>query len=98
VDWTSVGHVGLVETANSPSNQLGFGTEVLAVNFIRNGGPFSITGVAMEGGYLAARRTLLHCADLMDGMGRWKSRTFSQILHIMSDDLTDVDVADSDES
>lgn len=98
VDWTTVGHVGLVETASSPSNQLGFSTEAPVVNFIRNGGPFSITGVAMEGGYLAARRTLLHCADLMDGMGRWKSRTFSQILHIMSDDLTDVDVADSDDS
>jgi len=98
VDWAGVGHVGLMDNANSPSTQLGFGSEGPAVNFIRNGGPFSITGVTLEGGYLAARRTLLHCADLMDGMGRWKSRTFSQILHIMSDDLTDVDVADSDES
>ncbi|KAF2467457.1 uncharacterized protein BDR25DRAFT_291862 [Lindgomyces ingoldianus] len=97
VDWTCIGHVGLMETPASPSNSLGF-SEGTAVSFIRNGGSFSITGIAMEGGYLAARRTLLHCADLMDGMGRWKSRTFSQILHIMSDDLTDVDVADSDES
>ncbi|KAF2199958.1 hypothetical protein GQ43DRAFT_96793 [Delitschia confertaspora ATCC 74209] len=98
VDWTRIGHVGLTETINSPATQLGFGTEDPAVSFIRHSGPFSITGVALEGGYLAARRTLLHCADLMDGMGRWKSRTFSQILHIMSDDLTDVDMVDSDES
>jgi hypothetical protein len=97
VDWTHVGHVGLMDSPNSPGAQLGFGDGTV-VNFIRNGGPFSITGIALEGGYLAARRTLLHCADLMDGMGRWKSRTFSQILHIMSDDLTDVDVADSDEA
>ncbi|ORY05702.1 hypothetical protein BCR34DRAFT_490720 [Clohesyomyces aquaticus] len=97
VDWTCIGHVGLMETPASPSNSLGFG-EGTPATFIRNGGSFSITGIGMEGGYLAARRTLLHCADLMEGMGRWKSRTFSQILHIMSDDLTDLDVVDSDES
>jgi hypothetical protein len=97
VDWTLVGHVGLMDTPTSPGAQLGFGDGTI-VNFIRNGGPFSITGIALEGGYLAARRTLLHCADLMDGMGRWKSRTFSQILHIMSDDLTDIDIQDSDEA
>jgi hypothetical protein len=97
VDWTSVGHIGLTDTYNSPDDRLGFRDDTI-VDFIRNGGPFSITGIALEGGYLAARRTLLHCADLMDGMGRWKSRTFSQILHIMSDDLTDIDVQDSDEA
>jgi hypothetical protein len=97
VDWTCVGHVGLMDSPNSPGAQLGFG-DGSVVNFIRNGGPFSITGITLEGGYLAARRTLLHCADLMDGVGRWKSRTFSQILHIMSDDLTDVEGVDSDEA
>ncbi|KAH7124131.1 hypothetical protein B0J11DRAFT_331601 [Dendryphion nanum] len=97
IDWSHIGHVGLMDTPNSPGGQLGFG-DGSVINFIRNGGAFSITGIALEGGYLAARRTLLHCADLMDGMGRWKSRTFSQILHIMSDDLTDIDVADSDEA
>jgi hypothetical protein len=97
VDWTCIGHVGLMETSTAPATPLGFG-DGSAINFIRNGGAFSITGIAMEGGYLAARRTLLHCADLMDGMGRWKSRTFSQILHIMSDDLTEVDAPDSDDA
>ena len=56
-----------------------------------------MTGIVLEGGYLAARRTLLHCSDLMEGMGRWKSRTFSQILHIMSDDLTDYEGHSNDE-
>ncbi|KAJ4345470.1 uncharacterized protein N0V89_011601 [Didymosphaeria variabile] len=96
IDWTHVGQVGLIDSPHSPSASLGFGDASL-VNFIRNGGPFSITGIALEGGYLAARRTLLHCADLMDGVGRWKSRTFSQILHIMSDDLTEMD-GDSDDA
>jgi hypothetical protein len=96
VDWTQIGQVGLIDSPHSPGTSLGFG-DASAVNFIRNGGPFSITGIALEGGYLAARRTLLHCADLMDGVGRWKSRTFSQILHIMSDDLTEMD-GDSDDA
>jgi hypothetical protein len=96
VDWTQVGQVGLIDSPQSPGPSLGFG-DGSVVDFIRNGGPFSITGIALEGGYLAARRTLLHCADLMDGVGRWKSRTFSQILHIMSDDLTEMD-GDSDDA
>jgi hypothetical protein len=97
VDWTCIGQVGLIDTPRSPGGALGFGDNPV-IGFIRNGGPFSITGIALEGGYLAARRTLLHCADLMDGMGRWKSRTFSQILHIMSDDLTEMEGPDSDEA
>ncbi|KAH8732622.1 hypothetical protein GQ44DRAFT_601596 [Phaeosphaeriaceae sp. PMI808] len=95
VDWTSVGQLGLISTAQAPN---GFGEVSMVVRFICNGGPFSITGIALEGGYLAARRTLLHCADLMEGMGRWRSRTFSQILHIMSDDLTDYDGPENDEA
>lgn len=97
VDWISVGQLGLIDTT-STTPQPSFTSEHAStiVQFIRHGGPVSITGIALEGGYLAARRTLLHCADLMEGMGRWKSRTFSQILHIMSDDLTDYDNADED--
>ncbi|KAF2028138.1 hypothetical protein EK21DRAFT_70480 [Setomelanomma holmii] len=95
VDWISVGQLGLINTPQSPS---GFGKASMVVKFICHGGPFSITGIALEGGYLAARRTLLHCADLMEGMGRWKSRTFSQILHIMSDDLTEDDSPENDNS
>jgi len=90
-DWMSISQSGFTSTPQSPSAGAS-----QAVRFICNGGPFSITGIALEGGYLAARRTLLHCADLMEGMGRWKSRTFSQILHIMSDDLTDFDGTDGE--
>lgn len=95
VDWISIGQFGLIESAPASSN---FGESSVALKFIRSGGGFSMVGMALEGGYLAARRTLLHCADLMEGMGRWKSRTFSQILHIMSDDLTDYDGPDNDDA
>ncbi|EMD85184.1 hypothetical protein COCC4DRAFT_181238 [Bipolaris maydis ATCC 48331] len=95
VDWLSVGQLGFIDSSQSP---VGFADTTEALKFIRHGGPFSITGIALDGGYLAARRTLLHCADLMEGMGRWKSRTFSQILHIMSDDLTEHDSHSNDEA
>jgi hypothetical protein len=94
VDWISVGQLGFIDTPQSP---VAFGDTTQVVKFIHHGGSFSITGITLEGGYLAARRTLLHCADLMEGMGRWKSRTFSQILHIMSDDLTDYEGHDNDD-
>ncbi|CAN9318855.1 unnamed protein product [Alternaria sp. RS040] len=94
VDWISVGQLGFIDTPQSP---VAFGDTSQVVKFIHHGGSFSITGITLEGGYLAARRTLLHCADLMEGMGRWKSRTFSQILHIMSDDLTDYEGHDNDD-
>lgn len=94
VDWLSVGQLGFIDTPQSP---VGFSDSSEVIKFIRHGSSFSITGIALEVGYLAARRTLLHCADLMEGMGRWKSRTFSQILHIMGDDLTDYDGHSNDE-
>ncbi|KAJ4371985.1 hypothetical protein N0V83_003758 [Neocucurbitaria cava] len=103
VDWQLVGQFGFLDTSPScphtstTTTPSPTSSSAAVVRFIRTGGPFSITGITLEGGYLAARRTLLHCADLMEGMGRWKSRTFSQILHIMSDDLTDYGGDDDDE-
>ncbi|KAL5113771.1 hypothetical protein ACEQ8H_008345 [Pleosporales sp. CAS-2024a] len=94
MNWISVGQLGFI---NNAQTQNGFAEASMIVKFICNGGPFSITGIALEGGYLAARRTLLHCADLMEGMGRWRSRTFSQILHIMSDDLSDYEGPENDD-
>ncbi|KAH6638121.1 hypothetical protein C7974DRAFT_154710 [Boeremia exigua] len=91
VDWTTVGDLGLSSTEQSAS------VNAAAVRFIRKGGPICMSNVTLEAGYAAARKTLLHCADLMEGMGRWKSRTFSQILHIMSDDLTEINGLDHDD-
>lgn len=99
VDWISVGQLGFIASPSSPIYTPQPTSEATGqvISFIQRGGGFSITGIALEGGYLAARRTLLHCADLMEGMGRWKSRTFSQILHIMSDDLTDYEGSGNEE-
>lgn len=94
VDWDTIGEVGL-----SHPEQTSGATVIKspAARFIESGGPVSLGNVTLEGGYAAARKTLLHCADLMEGMGRWKSRTLSQILHIMSDDLTEFNGHDQDD-
>lgn len=91
VDWANVLDLGLAD------NKSFSGGSSAATHFIMNGGPVSMSNITLEGGYSAARKTLLHCADLMEGMGRWKSRTFSQILHIMSDDLTEFTGPDHDD-
>lgn len=91
VDWATVEDLGLA------SRQPFHNTSTAAARFIEHGGPVSMGGAILGEGYAAARKTLLHCADLMEGMGRWKSRTFSQILHIMSDDLTEFNGPDHDD-
>ncbi|KAI5209000.1 hypothetical protein E4T39_00958 [Aureobasidium subglaciale] len=90
VDWTIVGNAGMAET--SPENSPGMMFESshasnVTRTFIEAGGPVSINGVVATSGFQTARRTLLDFAHLMDGIGTWKPRTLSRILHIMSDVL-----------
>ncbi|KEQ94580.1 hypothetical protein AUEXF2481DRAFT_5476 [Aureobasidium subglaciale EXF-2481] len=90
VDWTIVGNAGMAET--SPGNSPGMMFESshasnVTRTFIEMGGPVSINGVVATSGFQTARRTLLDFAHLMDGIGTWKPRTLSRILHIMSDVL-----------
>ena len=62
-------------------------------HFIRYGGTVSLAGVTQQGGYESARRVLLDFANLMDGVATRKLKVFTQVLHIMSDDLMNVDNA-----
>ncbi|EXJ85003.1 hypothetical protein A1O3_05678 [Capronia epimyces CBS 606.96] len=59
--------------------------------FIKHGGTISLNGVVHQAGYESARRVLLDFANLMDGISGRRLRTFTQVLHIMSDDLMNVD-------
>lgn len=93
VDWAGVGSAGLAENSGHMGS-ITTGKDFPALDFICNGGPVSIDGCKVEGGYEAARRSMVHCADLMDGIGRWKSRSFSQILHVMGDDLSEFGMDD----
>ena len=90
-NWTAIGKIGLSdESGNSefsdPVRDYDQKSQ-RAINFIRNGGTVSAGKYLHPPGYASARRVLIHFADLMEGMGKWKSRTFCEILHILSDDL-----------
>lgn len=63
----------------------------LIYQFVKFGGTLSLNGVTHQGGYESARRVLLDFANLMDGISGRRLRTFTQVLHIMSDDLMNVD-------
>lgn len=97
VDWQDVAKVGMTEETTSTSSDDAMlrrrenpSSSPIAA-FIQNGGVVSLSGITRHGGYESSRRVLLDFATLMDGIGERKSRTFSQILHIMSDDLMNVE-------
>ncbi|KAI4723312.1 hypothetical protein E4T48_00439 [Aureobasidium sp. EXF-10727] len=90
VDWTVVGNAGMAESSPGNSPDMIFESSHasnVTRAFIEAGGPVSINGVVATSGFQTARRTLLDFAHLMDGIGTWKPRTLSRILHIMSDVL-----------
>jgi hypothetical protein len=90
VDWTVVGNAGMAESSPDNSPDMMFESSHasnVTRTFIEAGGPVSINGVAATSGFQTARRTLLDYAHLMDGIGTWKPRNLSRILHIMSDVL-----------
>ena len=89
IDWTSVGDSGLADDTVGSSTIYDTPQHTPAVNWIKYGGPVSVGGTAPNRGYVSARRILLDYAHLMDEMGAWKPRTFSRVLHIMSDVLED---------
>ena len=105
VDWSELGSVGYEEDGESgvvgglrqAGNQkggllIGFDEECSPVkHFVKYGGTISLGGVSQEPGYESARRLLLDFANLMDGISGRRLRSWTQVLHIMSDDLMNVD-------
>jgi len=93
VDWRELGGVGFKDDAlASPPTSRGEDEHTSPVyQFIKYGGTVSLSGVSHHGSYESARRVLLDFANLMDGLSGRRLRTFTQVLHIMSDDLMNVD-------
>ncbi|KAK4944645.1 hypothetical protein LTR10_016079 [Elasticomyces elasticus] len=98
IDWFQVGSCGISGVHTSATNILGISQGSHASLFVQDGGAFSITGIIHPPGYPSCGRVLLHAADLMQTLGKWKSRTFSQILHLLTDDLMDIDAADGEDA
>ncbi|KAH6976475.1 hypothetical protein BKA56DRAFT_488082 [Ilyonectria sp. MPI-CAGE-AT-0026] len=89
VDWVSLGSVGLSDLSEEivqPGSTL-----APATRFILRGGGASLSDFMLKPGYTQACKCWLHFASLMLGLGRWKSRSFSRILHVMCNNLSDMD-------
>ncbi|KAK5212473.1 hypothetical protein LTR41_001419 [Exophiala xenobiotica] len=96
-DWTELHDLGFKDESLDLQAERNLTTNredehfSLIYQFIKQGGTVSLNGVAHQGGYESARRVLLDFANLMDGISGRRLRTFTQVLHIMSDDLMNVD-------
>ena len=97
-DWAELGDMGFKDDSLDPtSTERNLTTNredehfSLVYQFIKHGGTVSLGGVVHSGGYEGARRVLLDFANLMDGISGRRLRFFTQVLHIMSDDLMNVD-------
>lgn len=58
-----------------------------AVEFIKNGGPISLSGALLPAGYQSAQRILLQFAHLLDDIGKFRVDRYTRILRILSNTL-----------
>lgn len=87
IDWSRTGNLGMADQINLHLEPDAGDPEIDRIGrFILAGGPFSITGVVHRPGLSSCRRVLLHAADLMRTLGKWKSCRFSEILHLLTGD------------
>jgi hypothetical protein len=94
IAWQSVGQIGISQDSTDilPSGIW----SMPAVRFILGGGRICLADSVIKGGYKDARKCWLHFASLMLSLGRWKSRVFSRILHVMCDNLSDMDSSNAE--
>lgn len=90
-DWQLVGTEGFTSFMEPRGSQVFSPTDDPAVNFIRNSATIYYDGVQFQGGYQSSRKILLDFANLLKDSGKWGSKKFSYVLHIMSDVLLDVE-------
>lgn len=96
IDWVDLGATGLSsDAAAEPVNSAVCITPV--AKFVLNGGRMCMADSTVTPGYVQARKCWLHCVHLMLSLGRWNTRTFSRILHVMADSLTDLETGTVDE-
>lgn len=90
-DWQRVGTEGFTSFMEPQQSLSLTPADNAATNFIRNGGTIYFRGLAVQGGYLSARRILLDYAGLLKDAGPWTVRKFSYVLHTISDVLMDME-------
>ncbi|KAI1843766.1 hypothetical protein JX266_010025 [Neoarthrinium moseri] len=89
IDWESLGDLGFSDVSTETTRAED--SLSLPTKFIIHGGSMLFFGYPLSSGYGEARKSWLHFASLMLGLGRWKSRHYSRILHVICDSLSDLD-------
>ena len=89
VDWKIVGREGLSHDFERNGH-----AQDPAVDFIRHGGPISLSGSIHYSGYQSARRILLQFVHLLDDIGKFRVDRYTRILRILSSTLIDDDAID----
>ncbi|KAM5349582.1 hypothetical protein ACJ41O_006087 [Fusarium nematophilum] len=90
VDWVALGSTGLCDSTSETSHSPATASHGLA-QFILDGGRLSVPSFTLQTGYAQARKSWLHFASLMQGLGRWKTRTFARILYVLCDNLSEME-------
>ncbi|PVH69489.1 hypothetical protein DL98DRAFT_625011 [Cadophora sp. DSE1049] len=91
VDWKIVGREGLSHEFEHSDH-----VQDPAIDFIRHGGPISLSGAVHYSGHQSARRILLQFVHLLVDIGKFRVDRYTRILRILSSTLIDDDNAVDD--
>ncbi|KAF5543431.1 C2H2 type zinc finger domain-containing protein [Fusarium phyllophilum] len=86
INWAELGAFGLTDEAPDLSPEV---MQLPEAQYIVQEQTIAFGDFIITSGITEARKCWLQFASLMIGLGRWKSRTFSHILHVMCDNLSE---------
>ncbi|CVL06198.1 uncharacterized protein FPRN_05338 [Fusarium proliferatum] len=86
INWADLGVFGLTDEAPDLPPEI---MQLPEAQYIVQEQTIAFGDFIITSGITEARKCWLQFASLMIGLGRWKSRTFSRILHVMCDNLSE---------
>ncbi|VUC37780.1 unnamed protein product [Clonostachys rosea] len=89
VDWAALGSFGLSDHPQELSPEI---LRLPEAQYILQDRTLCLGDYIVTNGPKEARKSWLYFASIMLGMGRWKTRTYSHIMHVMCDSLSDVEL------
>ncbi|KAL2205524.1 hypothetical protein CC79DRAFT_1359461 [Sarocladium strictum] len=87
IDWVGIGSFGLTDEEASLDSLPSWVMQLPETQYIIQEQTLAFGDFIVTSGITEARKCWLQFASLMMGLGRWKARTFSRILHVMCDNL-----------
>ncbi|KAF5981674.1 C2H2 type zinc finger domain-containing protein [Fusarium coicis] len=90
INWADLGVFGLTDEPSDLPPEI---VQLPEAQYIVQEQTIAFGDFIITSGITEARKCWLQFASLMIGLGRWKSRTFSRILHVMCDSLSEEESA-----